>query len=80
MTSKTFRFREYGVTPDESAAPAYQAVCVTGEEADCGADSKDQPDEKALTRWMAEHTSSTGHDRFRRARWDYAMVEPGSWQ
>ncbi|WP_328484843.1 hypothetical protein OHS71_41185 (plasmid) [Streptomyces sp. NBC_00377] len=80
MTNKTFRFREYGVTTDETAMPAYQAVCVTGEDADCGADSQDQPDEEALTKWMAEHTRDTGHRRFRAAPWVYVMVEAGSWQ
>ncbi|MER7817413.1 hypothetical protein [Streptomyces sp. NPDC096153] len=65
--AKTYRLRNYRVTPDETALPSYQAVCVSGEEADCGADSTDQPDEEALTRWMAEHTRDTGHDRFKRA-------------
>lgn len=76
----TYRFRNYRVSADETAMPAYQAVCVTGEDTDCGADSQDQPDEAALTRWMAEHTRDTGHGRFRRAHWDYATVETGSWQ
>ncbi|MYT25958.1 hypothetical protein GTW69_37780 [Streptomyces sp. SID7760] len=78
--AKTYRLREYAVSADESSAPAYQAVCVSGEEVDCGADSADQPDEEELVRWMAQHARDTGHDRFRRARWDYATVEPGAWR
>jgi hypothetical protein len=79
-TTRTFRFREYAITPDDTALPAYQAVCVAGDTADCGADSGDQPSETELGRWIAEHTRDTGHTRFRRARWDYAQVEPGAWQ
>ncbi|MGN9821911.1 DUF7848 domain-containing protein [Streptomyces sp. SD11] len=78
--SKTYRFRNYEVVADETAMPSVQAVCVVGEDADCGADSSEQPDETALSRWMTEHTAATGHDRFRRAQWDYVMVKARSWQ
>lgn len=74
-----YRFREYGVAPDELAETAVQAVCVSGEEEDCGADSGDRPDGAALTRWMAEHTRDTGHRRFRVASWSYAVVKAGAW-
>ncbi|WP_335939935.1 DUF7848 domain-containing protein [Streptomyces sp. PTD5-9] len=80
MTRATYRFRQYGVTPDELAEPVFQAVCVSGEETDCGADSGDQGDEAALARWMAEHTRDTGHERFRAAPWSYVMVKAGAWQ
>ncbi|MFD9151946.1 DUF7848 domain-containing protein [Streptomyces albidoflavus] len=80
MTRATYRFRQYVVTPDELAEPAFQAVCVSGEQTDCGADSGDQEDEEALTRWMTEHTRDTGHGRFRVAPWSYVMVEAGTWQ
>ena len=86
----TYRFRNYQVTADETAMPAFQAVCVADKVSsdaegddkvtDCGEDSGDQPDEAALAKWMAEHTRDTGHDRFRGARWDYVKVEAGSWQ
>ncbi|WP_369199010.1 DUF7848 domain-containing protein [Streptomyces djakartensis] len=80
MTRATYRFRNYSVTADDTAMSAYQAVCVTGDDADCGEDSGDQPDEAALTKWMAEHTRDTGHERFRQARWDYVTVRPTTWQ
>ncbi len=80
MTRATYRFRQYGVTPDELAEPVFQAVCVSGDETDCGADSGDQEDEETLTGWMAEHTRDSGHDRFRVAPWSYVMVKAGAWQ
>lgn len=80
MTRATYRFREYGITPDPLGVPDHQAVCVSGDETDCGADSEAQPDGEALARWMAEHTRDTGHLRFRVAQWGYALVEAGTWQ
>ena len=91
MTTRIFRFRQFeisseagasgqsGVTADELAVPEFEAVCVSGEEADCGEGSGTVPDADALVRWMVEHTRDTDHRRFRRTYGEYAIVEPGAW-
>ncbi|EST17968.1 MULTISPECIES: DUF7848 domain-containing protein [Streptomyces] len=80
MTRATYRFREHKITPDPLGVPEHQAVCVSGDETECGADSGLLPDGKELARWMAEHTRDTGHLRFRAAQWGYALMEPGAWK
>lgn len=81
-----FRFREYdvtsqpGVNSDELATPEYQAVCVAGDEADCGQTSGEVGGADEVARWMAAHTRDTGHQRYRHAYWVYVTVEPGAWQ
>ncbi|HEY0690707.1 MAG TPA: hypothetical protein VGD71_16905 [Kribbella sp.] len=76
----TYRFREYEITPDPLGVPDHQAVCVSGDDTECGADSETQPEGEALGRWMAEHTRDTGHLRFRVAQWGYALMKAGAWQ
>ncbi|MCX5426092.1 hypothetical protein [Streptomyces sp. NBC_00078] len=75
-----YRFRAYNFTADQSTLPTYQAVCVTGDDADCGADSGPQESEENLNRWMAEHSRDTAHATFRRAQWSYVEVQPGAWR
>ncbi|MFJ9427873.1 hypothetical protein [Streptomyces sp. NPDC101249] len=75
-----FRLRDYRITADPVTPPTYQAVCVTGEDADCGADSDHQETEATVERWIAKHTRDTGHDFYRRARWDFVKSEPGAWK
>lgn len=81
MTIKArYRFRDYkvtSVTADQTAEPTYEAECVTGDDADCGATSGVLFTSDDVTRWMACHTRDTGHTRFRRTCSDYALVEPG---
>ncbi|MFJ9901224.1 hypothetical protein ACIQPR_48795 [Streptomyces sp. NPDC091280] len=85
MTTRTFRFRQFeistqsGVTADESAEPEFEAVCVSGDEKECGEESGLLADAEHLDRWMAEHTRDTGHRRYRRTYGEYATVEPGAW-
>ncbi|MEU3902038.1 hypothetical protein [Streptomyces sp. NPDC045251] len=85
MTTRTFRFRMFEVSPaagaaaDESAEPEFEAVCVSGDEEDCGEASGPLADAERLDKWMAEHARDTGHRRFRRAYCEYATVEPGAW-
>ncbi len=54
---KRYRFREYHVTTvvDPITLPAFEAVCVTGEDRDCGATSGEVHTEGELTHWIAEH-------------------------
>ncbi|MFE7566107.1 hypothetical protein ACFU76_03960 [Streptomyces sp. NPDC057539] len=40
---------------DPMALPAYEALCVTGEEHNCGAESGTLHTPDELTRWIAEH-------------------------
>lgn len=77
-----YRFREYHVTvlADPMALPACEALCVTGEERNCGAESGTlhAPDE--LTRWIAEHCAATGHQHYEQTVRATLRAEPGAWQ
>ncbi|GAA4813491.1 hypothetical protein [Streptomyces ziwulingensis] len=81
-TRGRYRFREYHVTtvPDPLALPAFTAVCVTGEESNCGATSGalHTPDE--LTHWIAEHCATTGHGLYEQTVRAILRAEPGAWQ
>ncbi|MFI1890476.1 DUF7848 domain-containing protein [Streptomyces jumonjinensis] len=82
MTRATYRFRNYEISSDPtSPPPAYSAVCVTGEESDCGAATSDeQITEDAVAEWIAEHSRDTGHDLYRKKVEGYVRSEPGEWQ
>ncbi|MFI6084709.1 hypothetical protein ACIBBB_27685 [Streptomyces sp. NPDC051217] len=77
-----YRFREYHVTivADSLALPTYQAVCVTGEDSNCGATSGAllAPDE--LTHWIAEHCAQSGHELYEQTHRAVVRAEPGAWQ
>ncbi|AEW92749.1 MULTISPECIES: DUF7848 domain-containing protein [Streptomycetaceae] len=79
-TTKTFRFRNYDIHPDTTAETTYAAECVTGEEADCGAQSGEEVEAAKVDRWIAEHVRNTGHQRFRRTVASFVTAEPGAWQ
>jgi hypothetical protein len=76
------RFREYKVTAvtDPHSLPTFRAVCVTGEDADCGATSGDLTDPDALTRWIAEHYRDTTHSTYERTTRATVTAQPGAWQ
>jgi hypothetical protein len=76
MTRTVYRFQPFTIRQDTTALPTYEARCVAGEEADCGASSRQETDPAPVERWMAEHTRDTGHFRFRRVFADYADVSP----
>jgi hypothetical protein len=71
-----FRFVDYVVRRDDTAHATREAVCVVGEDADCGASSGQQTEERPVVEWMARHRADTGHGRFRRTFTDYATAEP----
>jgi hypothetical protein len=71
---KLYRFVPYTARRDDTAEVAFTAVCVTGEDEDCGAASGNLGDEDAVTKWMAEHFRDTEHPRFQRTASDYALV------
>lgn len=70
-----FRYVDYKTTLDPAGEQTWRAVCVAGDEKDCGAKSPESGDEEAANDWMAEHTAETGHGRFKRTYSDYALVE-----
>jgi hypothetical protein len=69
-----FRFINYKIARDPDGEVTYQARCVSGDKEDCGAESKVLGCEQAVSDWMAEHTSETGHERFERTFTDYALA------
>ena len=70
------RYVTYKVEADLTALPEYEAVCVTGDDADCGARSVRCADLDAVGAWVLSHAKETGHTRYQRALRDYAVVVP----
>ncbi|ARP70324.1 hypothetical protein LK06_010510 [Streptomyces pluripotens] len=77
-----YRFREYHVTavPDSLAVPTVAAVCVTGEESNCGATSGTLHTPDELTRWIAGHCAATGHELYEQTTRTLLRADPGAWQ
>ncbi|MGP4083991.1 DUF7848 domain-containing protein [Streptomyces sp. KR55] len=61
--------------PGPSAEPEYEARCVSGEEADCGARSGPRLAPAEVEEWQRRHTQETRHTRYRRSFVDYAVLE-----
>ncbi|WP_329101592.1 DUF7848 domain-containing protein [Streptomyces sp. NBC_01439] len=78
--TRTYRFRNYEIRTDPIGEVTFEAECVSGDEANCGAASGDMAEIIDVDRWIAEHVQDTGHSRYRRTAADYALVEPGEWQ
>ncbi|WP_051851978.1 hypothetical protein [Streptomyces sp. NRRL F-5650] len=76
MTRAVLRFVDYKATSDPAGESVWSAVCVSGEEKDCGATSRELGGEEVAIAWMAEHCAETGHNRFKRSFSDYALVVP----
>lgn len=70
------RFVPYRIAPDPLSEPEYEAVCVSGDEADCGAASGTRTAPEPVAAWQFVHTGETGHTRFRRSFHEYAVTEP----
>ncbi|ELS53632.1 DUF7848 domain-containing protein [Streptomyces viridochromogenes] len=79
---RRYRFREYHMTAvvDPMSLPIFEAVCVTGEDHDCGVTSGELHAEEELTRWIAEHCAETGHDFYHCTTRATLRAEPGAWQ
>ncbi|MEU9447098.1 hypothetical protein [Streptomyces sp. NPDC048277] len=73
---RVFRFVPYLIAQDDTAEPEYEAYCVSGEEADCGATSGRCGSPAAVEEWQRRHTQATRHHRYRRSFTDYAVLEP----
>ncbi|MFI9819790.1 hypothetical protein ACIHFC_04825 [Streptomyces sp. NPDC052013] len=72
---RLFRYVPYLIVQDASAAPEYQAWCVVGDEADCGASSGPCQGPEEVEEWQRRHAQETRHLRYRRCFADYAVLE-----
>ncbi|WP_354670056.1 hypothetical protein [Streptomyces sp. S.PNR 29] len=72
---RVFRYVPYSIVQDASAQPEYEARCVSGDEADCGATSGSRQSPAEVEEWQRRHTQETGHLRYRRSFADYAVLE-----
>jgi hypothetical protein len=72
---RVFRYVPYTIVQDASALPEYQAYCVSGEDADCGASSGPCAAPGEVEEWQRRHTQETRHLRYRRSFADYAVLE-----
>ncbi|MFJ2606586.1 hypothetical protein ACIO13_16635 [Streptomyces sp. NPDC087425] len=61
-------------------ADSIEAVCVTGEERNCGATSGTLHTPDDLTRWIAEHCAQSGHELYEQTVRALVRAEPGAWQ
>ncbi|WP_320783159.1 hypothetical protein [Streptomyces sp. CRN 30] len=69
------RWAPFTIVPDASARPEYEARCVSGEEADCGAGSGARHSPSDVEEWQRRHTQETRHTRYRRSFADYTVLE-----
>ncbi|MEU8590231.1 hypothetical protein AB0C59_25005 [Streptomyces sp. NPDC048664] len=76
MTRRVFRYVPYAIAQDEHAAPEYAARCVSGDEADCAAESGVCGHPADVEEWLRRHTQETRHTRYRRTFTDYAVLAP----
>ncbi|MFJ8085108.1 hypothetical protein ACIQ6Y_31375 [Streptomyces sp. NPDC096205] len=72
---RVFRYVPYSIVQDASAQPEYEARCVSGDEADCGATSGLCAHPADVEEWQRRHTQETRHTRYRRGFMDYAVLE-----
>ncbi|WP_342456401.1 hypothetical protein [Streptomyces coeruleorubidus] len=72
---RIFRYVPYSIVQDASALPEYQAYCVSGDDADCGATSGPCQAPGEVEEWQRRHTQQTRHLRYRRSFADYAVLE-----
>ncbi|MEU3730407.1 hypothetical protein AB0E81_13475 [Streptomyces sp. NPDC033538] len=72
---RLFRYVPFTIVQDPSALPEYQAHCVSGDDADCGATSGPCPAPADVEEWQRGHTQETRHTRYRRCFADYAVLE-----
>jgi hypothetical protein len=75
MTTRVFRFVPFTIVQDQAAEPEYFARCVSGDEAECGAESGALPTPRDVEEWQRQHTQDTLHVRYRRVFADYAVLE-----
>ncbi|MFI6528816.1 DUF7848 domain-containing protein [Streptomyces uncialis] len=72
---RVFRYVPFTIVQDPTAEPEYAARCVSGAEADCGAESGTWGHPADVEDWQRLHTQETRHLRYRRTFSDYAVLE-----
>ncbi|MFJ8699500.1 hypothetical protein ACIREH_09720 [Streptomyces ardesiacus] len=60
---------------DAAGEDTWRAVCVSGDDNECGVDSGEMGGEGAVVKWMTVHAATTSHTRFKRSFSDYAILE-----
>ncbi|WP_229695270.1 hypothetical protein [Streptomyces lacrimifluminis] len=75
-TRRTFRYVPFTIVQDATAEPEYATRCVSGDEAECGAESGVRGHPADVEEWQRRHTQETRHARYRRTFADYAVMEP----
>lgn len=75
----TYRFRRFTIMADPMGLPTFQATCVSGEEAECGARSDPALSVAEREQWIQDHFKLTRHARYLHTVSDYRIVEPGEW-
>jgi hypothetical protein len=70
------RLVNYAVRQDPLGEVEYAALCVYGQEAECGATSGPQDCPSAVEEWMHKHTRETRHSRYQRTWSDFVVWEP----
>ncbi|WP_018383530.1 DUF7848 domain-containing protein [Wenjunlia vitaminophila] len=76
MTRRVFRYVPFTIEQDQTAEPEYEARCVSGDDAECGARSGTHGRPEGVEEWQRKHTQDTGHRRYRRNFGDYAVMRP----
>ncbi|MFF4548901.1 hypothetical protein [Streptomyces sp. NPDC001435] len=62
------------IEQDPTTEPEYEALCVSGDETDCGARSGTHGHPGPVEEWQRKHTQETRHLRYRRNFGDYAVL------
>ncbi|MFB7499202.1 hypothetical protein ACFC09_31710 [Streptomyces sp. NPDC056161] len=76
MTRRVFRYVPFTIEQDPTAEPEYEARCVSGDDAECGAESGTHSGPEPVEEWQRRHTQETGHRRCWRDFGDYAVLRP----
>jgi hypothetical protein len=71
-----FRYVPFIIEQDQTAEPEYEARCVSGDDAECGAQSGTYSRPGPVEEWQRRHTQETRHLRYRRNFGDYAVLRP----
>ncbi|MFE7114449.1 hypothetical protein ACFU99_03375 [Streptomyces sp. NPDC057654] len=74
--SRTFRYVPYMITHDPLACTEVSAVCVSGDDTECGEKSSVYLRPDSVIEWMRQHAQETGHRRYRRSYGHYLLLEP----
>lgn len=74
MSRAVFRYVPFTIEQDRTAEPEYEARCVSGDDAECGAESGTHLGPEPVEEWLRRHLQETRHTRYRRSFGDYAVL------